>query len=570
MMKRYAALVVVAVLAAAHDVYACRSFLGNPDTVNDPTTYKDNLNVDLSDYGVIFEEAAPWSGCTQAAADALYRKLYTTFNPTIVGRAPWPHTAVNIEGSFGPFQGWLSGGDVALIQATALRLANVGKLSKPLDDLVQRVSTSYRLSIDKNCGFDGLVYNEATNSWIARWREQNSCMEDYTIGAMGHAWTAAYRYKRGVLDPSQPAADARTAISDSLSTTSSVCAWNGSTNINPAPPRGPCTGTVNDLRYNNYIPVSMHAGDSMPYGVGLFTSIASAAVALKVADRPLTLNPDEQLVAQKLYQHGRNHTAPDHSTFFSDCYRFELSGGAVQAIAGSNCGDNNTGYHPEMFPVADFVGQYAPPSASNPGFNSFNPYLFCDNPVGRGAWGDCFFYNPGRRSVYGQMGQTWIQNPPVFNNTGLGDYTVSFRTVNGNYLSASYGGGSSVNAAPGAAGPDERFSLMIRTANRTALYDGDQITLQTTTYNNGHWFVAEDGGGAGSVLNANRLYPSSWETFTIHKLNGTGAINNGDQVALRSIGGYYVSAMNGGGSTVTVDRTAALSWETFTISLTHN
>ena len=63
---------------------------------------------------------------------------------------------------------------------------------------------------------------------------------------------------------------------------------------------------------------------------------------------------------------------------------------------------------------------------------------------------------------------------------------------------------------------------------------------------------------------------ASWETFTVHKMNGTGAISNGDPVALTSINGYYVSANNAGGSNVTVDRTAAQWWETFTIGLTHN
>jgi len=170
--------------------------------------------------------------------------------------------------------------------------------------------------------------------------------------------------------------------------------------------------------------------------------------------------------------------------------------------------------------------------------------------------------------VYGDFGRSWVQNPPVFTNTGLGDYTVTLRTYNGNYLSAANGGGSSVNAGPTWASTYEQFSLMNRTDS--TLSHGDTVTLQTMVANNGHWFVAENGGGPGSVLNANRLYPWSWETFTIEKLNGTGSINSGDTIALKSIGGYYVSATNGGGSTVLVDKTAAITWEAFTITLTHN
>ena len=574
MTKRYAALFAVTALFIAGGAFAqCRSSLGYPSSDTDTTTYKDNLNVDLSDYGVIFEEAAPWSGCVQAAADALYKKIYTTYNPSLVSKSAWPHSSDQVP-SYGPYQGWLSGGDAALIQASALRLANIGKLTKPLDDLVKRVNADYRLNVDQKCGFDGYVQDPYLG-YTQRWRTQNSCMEDYSIGAMAWAWTAAYRGKRGIYDSATPASYARTAASNALSTDTSVCGWNGQTTIDPAPSRGPCTGTQSNIRYNGYVPISMHGGDSMPYGAGLFTSLGGAAVGLKVLDpnAPLSLTADEQAVVQALYNHARDHTYSDESNFHeSDCYSFSLSGTAVVASLGYNCGDGNTHYLPKMFPVADFVGQYAPSSASTaPTFGTFDPYLFCDTSVDMpGQPGGCFFYNSGRRAVYGTMGQSWVQSTPNFTNFGLSDYTVTLRTGNGNYLSATSGGGYDVNATPTTAGANEQFSMMIRTSGHTSLNDGDQITLQTMTSNNAQWLTAEGGGGSGSVMNANRIYPASWETFTVHKLNGTGAINSGDPVALTSVNGYYVSAMNGGGSTVTVDRTAALSWETVTIGITHN
>jgi hypothetical protein len=575
-MKRSLLLFVLTALFCAGGLFAqCRSDEGYPSSSTDATTYKQDLNVDLSDYGVIFEEAAPWSGCTQAAADALYKKIYTTYNPSIVNKTPWPHSSDQVP-SYGPYGQWLSGGDAALIQAAALRLANIGKLTKPLDDLVKRVNADYAMNVDVKCGFDGFVQDPFLG-YTQRWRTQNSCMEDYSIGAMAWAWTAAYRAKRGIADSATPESAARAAASSALSPDTSVCIWNGQTWIDPAPSRGPCTGTVDNLRYNGYVPISMHGGDSMPYGMGLFTSLGGAAVGLKVLNpyAPLSLTSDEQFVVQALYNHARDHTYSDLSNFHeSDCYGFSLSGTAVSASLGSNCGDGNTHYLPKMFPVADFVDQYAPPAASTaPTFGTFDPYLFCDTSVDMpGQPGGCFFYNSGRRAVYGTMGQSWVQvgGTPNFTNTGLSDYTVTFRTLNGNYLSARSGGGNDVDAEPTAPGSWEQFSLMIRTAGHTQLTDGDQVTLQSTEFNQAQWVAAEGGGGTGSVLNANRLYPHSWETFTIHKLNGTGAINSGDPVALTSIGGYYVSAMNGGGSTVTVDRTAALSWETFTIGLTHN
>jgi hypothetical protein len=568
MTKRYAALLAVAVLFIAGDALACRSFVGSPDANTDTTTYKEDLNVDLADYGVIYEEAAPWSGCTQAAADALYKKLYTTFNPGVVGKTAWPHESDQIEDPFGPFQGWLGGGDAALIQATALRLANVGKLSKPLDDLVQRVSNSYVFNLDQNCGFSGTLPGSST----LRWTQQNSCMEDYTIGAMGLAWTAAYRAKRGLGNSSTPANAARAAITSALSVDSSICAWNqNDTNVNPAPARGPCTQSMNDLlTSSDVLPISLHGGDSMPYGVGLFTSLGGAAVGLEVAtNQAVVLDETEQDVVQKLYQHARNYVASNHTSFDTDCWRFTLESGALKAYQNHQCGDANTAYHPKMFPIWDFVDTYAPPAATTaPGYDAWDPTLFCDTANGTGNFGACWFYNPGRRAVYGGFGRDWVQNPPIFTNTGLGDYTVTLRTYNGNYLSAASGGGGAVNATPTSAGSYEQFSLMNRTDS--TLSHGDTVTLQTMTSNNAQWFVAEDGGGTGSVLNANRLYPWSWETFTILKLNGTGNINSGDTVALQSIGGYYVSATNGGGSTVLVDKTAAITWEAFTINLTHN
>ena len=224
-----------------------------------------------------------------------------------------------------------------------------------------------------------------------------------------------------------------------------------------------------------------------------------------------------------------------------------------------------------MFPVADFFSLYAPPVQPTPSFSQFDSTLFCNTPA---DGMHCFFYNPGRRSVYGQMAQTWTQSPPNFTNTGLGDYTVSFRTSSGNYLRALSGGGSDVDAVSTAIGPWEQFSLLNRTAGETQLNDGDQVTLQAmgmVPYRaEGDWLTATNGGGVGSVMNADQLYPHENETFTIHKLNGTGAINNGDPVALTSVNGYYVSAAGGGGSSVTIDRTAAYAWETFTITINHN
>ncbi|HEY4639752.1 MAG TPA: hypothetical protein VII75_00275 [Thermoanaerobaculia bacterium] len=561
-MKLTLATIAVAVLCCGSNAFAqCRSDQGN--TTRDVTYYKQALNDDLADYGTIFEESAPWSACTQAAADALYKKLYTTFHPDVVGFNNWTTGVYDAQAGFtlhAPFRGWLRGGDAALVHATALRLANVGKLTKPLDDLIKQID--YQLDVDVNCGW--------SNFWT---KDQNSCMDDYSIGAMGYAWVAAFRAKRGGT-VSTPESAARTAVANALSTDHySICAWNGSTFVSPAP-ASPCTGNINDIVNNGYIPISFHSGDSIPYGFGLLTSVASASVGIHVADPNTTtpfLDSTQQAVVQKLYTHSIPHTtynggtSPATFTWNSDCSAFSLDGSGNMVVTPTNgCGANTPS--PKMFPLDAFINAYAPPVASSePKFDIFDSSLFCD-----GTDSYCGFFSAGRRAVYGQMAHDWVVSGPNFANTGLGDYTATFQTYDGtHYLSATSGGGSDVNAQAASVGTNERFSVYIRSTS-SQLTDGDTITLQSLGTQNAQWVAAESGGGTGSVANANRIWPGSWETFTIHKLNGTGAISNGDPVALTSVNGYYVSANNGGGSNVTVDRTSAITWERFVIGLTHN
>jgi len=326
-------------------------------------------------------------------------------------------------------------------------------------------------------------------------------------------------------------------------------------------------------RIASLIPISFHTGDSIPYGFGLLTSVASASVGIKIAD-PNNTNPfldsTQQAVVQKLYNHSRSHTtyngstSPATFTWNSDCSAFTKQTDGSMVVTSTNpCGANTPS--PKMFPLDAFINAYAPPVASsNPKFDMFDPNLFCD-----GTDGYCDFFSAGRRAVYGQMGHDWVVNPPIFSNTGLGDYTATFQTYDGHYLSARNGGGSDVNAEATSIGNNERFSVYIRSTS-SQLSDGDTITIQSLGTQQGQWVAAEYGGGSGSTANANRIWPDSWETFVIHKLNGTGAISNGDPVALTSVLGYYVSATNGGGSTVLVDKTAAITWERFVIGLTHN
>lgn len=71
---------------------------------------------------------------------------------------------------------------VRLLRGFASAYSRPLATTKPLDDLVQRVSNIYVFNVDKNCGFEGLV-NDPHIGLADRWRTQNSCMEDYTVGA---------------------------------------------------------------------------------------------------------------------------------------------------------------------------------------------------------------------------------------------------------------------------------------------------------------------------------------------------------------------------------------------------
>ncbi|HEV3484697.1 MAG TPA: hypothetical protein VG106_04775, partial [Vicinamibacterales bacterium] len=134
----------------------------------------------------------------------------------------------------------------------------------------------------------------------------------------------------------------------------------------------------------------------------------------------------------------------------------------------------------------------------------------------------------------------------------------SFRSWNSHYVSAVNGGDAAVNADPTAIGLNERFVIV--DSNGGSLVSGDAVHLQSRSGK----FLSAVGGG-GSNLTANQTGTGTFETFTIFKQNGTGTIANGDSVAFRSSGGYYIVAEPTGtsGTPLNCNRTAAGPWETF-------
>ena len=560
----------------AHDVSKFYT-MADSDPVNQAGNYNSDANRNLNDYGVIFEDART-DACAAAAAVALYRKVSATIanaNPT-TGQSRWPVYNAEVNLDVSAYGGWLEGVNVGLIHATALELGAKGKLTRALHDLL--MSINYPANIDYHCGFDGDAppsnprNPEPGYQPSPRWSAGNSCMEDYALAAHAWAWIGAYRrWNPLVMSAWWEVTQARQNMTAALSPNSSICITPDYAS-NPGNPmqywvgrnsRGPCTGTIAELA-SGKIPVAMHGGDAMPYGIGIMTSMSSAAVGMDHAGAPITLNGDEAAVAEALRTRGRDKTIFDGTAgdwrFKTDCIDFDWNPSYpdyMQVNHNFNCGENygDGGYKPKMFPVSNYYARYVPNTngTSQFDFGQWDANLFLN---------DFSFFGAGRRAVYKTLSQDWVNasgRPPL--SAALN--RVSFRAIdNAHYLHAVNGGGSSVDAASTSVGLHEQFGLI--DVNGGTLNHGDLVQIQV---HNGKWVVAENGGPG--VVNANRDEPDGWETFVIRKTNGTGgAITSGTTVSLQSYWyGYYVAAENGGGGAVNCDRTAVGPWETFTLTL---
>jgi hypothetical protein len=85
-------------------------------------------------------------------------------------------------------------------------------------------------------------------------------------------------------------------------------------------------------------------------------------------------------------------------------------------------------------------------------------------------------------------------------------------------------------------------TLTILDLNDGDLENDDPVALKTI---NGNFLSAINGGGSQLLADKNALV--DWETFKIIKVNGTGKIITGDLIALKTEKGRLVTAKNGGG-----------------------
>ncbi len=170
---------------------------------------------------------------------------------------------------------------------------------------------------------------------------------------------------------------------------------------------------------------------------------------------------------------------------------------------------------------------------------------------------------PGRHDLKlvfdsGDMSVDWVFSRKA-SSTGQACGCTRFKSINGPYLTAGNGGGSTLLANATTSGPFESFTLIDQ--NGGALVSGDKVSLLTW---DGLYYLRPDSTGSRRVR-ATSTQVTAVEQFTIIRIAGAGPISNGDSVALKASHGQYVCAEEGGGGTgiVNANRNAIGPWETF-------
>lgn len=310
-----------------------------------------DMSLELGEYGTMFREAS-LPECQTVVRDQLLRKLRLSLGETarldpVLGRR------------VRTFERWLAGANIGLAIPTVMQLNGAAIGDAQLDQAVRATIAAYRFNIDPACGTNLL----------------NECMDDFTQAAVAYAWSAAY-----TRDPAL-AAVARAAIHDALAPEHHVC----KTLVDAMPQR--C-----DLAMSDEVISFNHGFENVAYGLGLMTSISSAAIALDEAGSPLMPTEDESRIAWGLFREGQRRTLTDGSAFRSDCYRVA----GLELKSDSPCADAD--YLPRMFPVRTLYERlfHNAPNEEPYRFDEFDPALF-----------RTVFINDGRFAVYVELGKEW-------------------------------------------------------------------------------------------------------------------------------------------------------------------
>jgi hypothetical protein len=139
---------------------------------------------------------------------------------------------------------------------------------------------------------------------------------------------------------------------------------------------------------------------------------------------------------------------------------------------------------------------------------------------------------------------------------------INLKTIDGHYLVADNGGGSSVHA-------DRQNPIDWAAFELTAIAGGppldrERVALRTS---DGEHYLEADNGGGGALLAATTA-AGGWETFVVSSGTG-GPIREGDTIELQTATDppWFVTAEEGGGGVVNVNRRFDGPWQRFTVLL---
>jgi hypothetical protein len=138
---------------------------------------------------------------------------------------------------------------------------------------------------------------------------------------------------------------------------------------------------------------------------------------------------------------------------------------------------------------------------------------------------------------------------------GMARRSISLKTVvAGAYVSADNGGGGAVYVNRFVAGDWETFDIVA--ASGQALQSGALVQISTR---NGQYLSAKP------IVTADVVVPGATERYTLSRVAGPGPISDGDQIALQTSTGSYLSAVNGGESSLVSTASSIGDWERFVI-----
>lgn len=383
--------------------------------------WENNGDKDLFDYALILEDAKK-RDCSLYAKEALKTKIQQT-NLYAIGRT---HTHVGTYTGLGPYQDWLEGAQVAFASAAALAIGGNGDMTSELDAAVQEMITNfntrpastptyYRYGLNTNCGVGA--------KWKGNLGDSDTCMDDHVIGALGHAWAAAYQNKRGnTASRDANITKAQNAINDALSLTEahnndSICLHDPQGTMS-ATGRGPCNVTnPNDIstvltRATNpgYV-FALNRGENQVYGFGLIASLSGAAIGLEEAGSPLSLTSNQKLIIQALLDEAQRKSQPTYGDYFNgelggtgNCALWDVDGsGNVVNPNNGKCAD--TWHRPRMYSL---VGPANSSIAPNTFFSIYLPGVSAKTNI----------YDP-------TTGQT-VYNAFQFNRFDFNDFKIDY------------------------------------------------------------------------------------------------------------------------------------------------